>query len=99
MHVSGMIQGCVRDVSGTSYGIEYVIIGIYMQYGSKCQRDACHARVRDISWMCQGCVRDELWMHGGMHAWADLTCGFVRCKLDSIFYLLSLFVCYAICSR
>ena len=34
MHVSGMIQGCVRDVSGTSYGIEYVIIGIYMQCGS-----------------------------------------------------------------
>ena len=39
MHVSGMIQGCVRDVSGTSYGIEYVIIGIYMQYGSA---EACY---------------------------------------------------------
>ena len=54
----------------------------YIHAVRKCQRDACHACVRDVSWMCQGCVRDELWMHSGVHVWADLTCGCVRCKLD-----------------
>ena len=53
MHVSGMIQGCVRDVSGTSYGIEYVIIGIYMQYGSVSEMHVMH-----VSGIFHGCVRD-----------------------------------------
>ena len=53
MHVSGMCQGCVRDVSGTSYGIEYVIIGIYMQYGSVSEMHVMH-----VSGIFHGCVRD-----------------------------------------
>ena len=72
IEVSGMCQGCVKDVSrmcqdcGSGGGrsvepksmLNRICYHWHIHAVRKCQRDTCHARVRDDSGMCQGCIRD-----------------------------------------